>query len=63
MLWRFRREKSRDLSQQKMADYMSVSRQTYNEWENNKHLPSLPDAMKLAKFFGCTVDDLFVEKV
>ena len=45
--------------QEDLAINMNVTRQTINAIENNKYNPTLELAMKLAKFFGTTVENLF----
>jgi putative transcriptional regulator len=53
------RRSQRDLSQGSLANAMDVSRQTINAIETGRHLPSLPLAIGLARFFETTVEDLF----
>ena len=38
---------------------MSVSRQTIISIEKGKYVPSLPLALKLARFFKCSTDEVF----
>ena len=45
--------------QEDLAVNMNVTRQTINAIENNKYNPTLELAMKLAKFLGTTVENLF----
>ncbi len=47
------------VTQDELADKLGVSRQTLSAIENNKYFPSLELALKIAKVFGCTVEDLF----
>jgi len=47
------------LTQDELATKLSVSRQTLSAIENNKYFPSLELALKIAKVFSCTVDELF----
>ena len=51
--------KKHGISQEKLAEKTNVTRQTIISIENGKYVPSLPLALKLAKEFGCTVEDLF----
>jgi len=51
----------RELSQAKLAEAMQVSRQTINSIEQGRYTPSLPLAMKLARYFGSTVEEVFGE--
>ena len=51
------------LTQEELADAMDVSRQTIISIERGKYIPSLPLALKLARFFKCPTDDIFkIEK-
>ena len=47
------------LTQEDLAMAMGVSRQTIISIERGKYTPSLPLALKLARFFKCPVNDLF----
>lgn len=49
----------KDITQKGLADVISVSRQTINAIETGKYVPSTVLALKIAKFFGKTVDDIF----
>ena len=53
----FREKKG--LTQKKLADKVSVTRQTVISIENGKYIPSLPLALKFARVFKCEVEDLF----
>ncbi|MDZ7834451.1 MAG: helix-turn-helix transcriptional regulator [Alkalibacterium sp.] len=53
------RRKARKISQQELADYCKVTRQTINAIENEKYDPSLQLAFDLAKNLNTTVDTLF----
>jgi putative transcriptional regulator len=48
-----------NLSQEKLADLVNVSRQTIISIESGRYVPSLELALKLAKQFKCKVEDLF----
>lgn len=48
-------------SQGELARRLGVSRQTINAVETNKYDPSLPLALRMAKLFGVTVPELFVD--
>ena len=47
------------LSQGELGDALQVSRQTINAIETGRYLPSLPLALRLARYFATTVEDLF----
>lgn len=49
----------RRITQDELATKLDVSRQTLSAIENNKYFPSLELALKIAKVFECTVDELF----
>jgi putative transcriptional regulator len=40
---------------------VSVSRQTINAIEKGKFDPSLPTAFRLAKLFGLTIEEIFLD--
>lgn len=50
---------AKDLSQGDLAAVLDVSRQTVNAIETGRYLPSLPLAIKLARFFGKSVEEVF----
>ena len=51
---------AKDLSQQQLADMVSVSRQTINALETGKYDPSLPLAFRIARLFGSRIEDVFL---
>lgn len=53
---RFRKEK--ELSQEKVAERMEVSRQAVTKWESNISKPSSDNLIKLAELLGVSVDVL-----
>lgn len=48
------------LTQEELAQRISVSRQTINAMEANKYVPSTVLALKLAKLFNQPVEELFI---
>jgi putative transcriptional regulator len=50
----------KDITQGDLADALKVSRQTINALENAKFVPSTVLAIKMSRYFGCTVEELFV---
>lgn len=48
-----------DLTQQELAERLGVSRQTVNAVELGKYVPSTMFALKMARLFGCSVEELF----
>ena len=53
------RELQSHLSQTELGKLVGVTRQTIAAIEQRRYSPSLETAFRLAKEFGCTVDDLF----
>jgi len=49
-----------DLSQGALGEALGVSRQTVNAIETGKYDPSLPLAIRLARFFGRSVEEIFL---
>ena len=54
--------KLKKVSQNDLADALSVSRQTINSIENGKFDPSLTLAMKLTRYFEVSLEEIFVYK-
>ena len=52
--------KERGILQEDMAKAMGVSRQTISSLENGRYNPSIMLAYKIAKYFGMTIEDIFV---
>ena len=49
-----------DLSQDDLAKAVGVSRQTISSLENGRYNPSILLAHKIAKFFGMTIEEVFI---
>ncbi|HQW11934.1 MAG TPA: helix-turn-helix transcriptional regulator [Saprospiraceae bacterium] len=49
-----------NLTQEELAHKVSVSRQTINAMEANKYVPSTVLAMKIAKVFNKSVEEIFI---
>ena len=49
----------RGWSQSDLSGHLQVSRQTVNALETGKYDPSLPLAFKIARLFGCAIEDVF----
>jgi putative transcriptional regulator len=47
------------MSQQALGGELRVSRQTINAIEQGRYDPSLPLALRLARFFGAAVEEIF----
>lgn len=52
--------KARSVSQEELANALEVSRQTIISLEKGRYNPSLTLAFKLARYFGVTIEELFV---
>ena len=52
--------KEKGIIQEEFAKAMGVSRQTISSLENGRYNPSILLAYKIAKFFGMTIEDVFV---
>jgi putative transcriptional regulator len=50
---------AKGMSQQALGDALGVSRQTVNAIEQGRYDPSLPLAIRLARYFGLTVEEVF----
>lgn len=54
--------KEQKISQEELANFCNVSRQTVNAIENEKYDPSLNLAFELADKLGVRVDELFLKE-
>lgn len=52
--------KQQGLTQEQLADYIGVSRQTINAIEKEKFDPSLPTAFKMSKLFQLPIEQFFL---
>ena len=52
--------KSRGIRQEEFARSMGVSRQTISSLENGRYNPSILLAHKIAKYFGLTIEEVFI---
>jgi len=48
------------LTQEELAQQVSVSRQTINSMEGNKYVPSTVLALKIARIFNKPVEEIFI---
>ena len=53
-----RERRARNLSQEKLAELVGVSRQTVSQWENGYTEPDLTRLRRLAELFGLSLDEL-----
>jgi putative transcriptional regulator len=49
-----------NLTQQDLANKIGVSRQTINAMESNKYVPSTVLALKIARLFQMSVEEIFL---
>ncbi|NLV58824.1 MAG: helix-turn-helix transcriptional regulator [Clostridiales bacterium] len=50
----------RGIKQEELASLLRVSRQTISSLENGRYNPSILLALKIGRFFGCTVEEIFI---
>ena len=50
----------RGIRQEELARQMGVSRQTISSLENGRYNPSILLAYKITRFFGMTIEEVFV---
>ena len=49
----------KNITQAELAELISVSRQTINTIESNRYVPSTVLALKIARVFGKSVEEIF----
>ncbi|QQK79900.1 helix-turn-helix transcriptional regulator [Salicibibacter cibi] len=54
------RRKDLQISQEYLAEQMNVSRQSIISIEKGKYNPSLELAYRISKFFGATIEEVFL---
>ena len=52
--------KQRGIKQEELAAALEVSRQTIGSLENGRYNPSILLASKIARYFGTTIEDIFI---
>ena len=52
--------KERGIRQEEFAKCLGVSRQTVSSLENGRYNPSITLAYNIAKFFGMTIEEVFI---
>jgi putative transcriptional regulator len=52
--------KKRGIKQEELAEILEVSRQTIGSLENGRYNPSIILAIKIARFFGTSVEEIFI---
>ena len=52
--------KQRNIKQEDLAAALEVSRQTIGSLENGRYNPSILLAFKIARYFGLSIEDIFI---
>lgn len=52
--------KARGIRQDELAGILGVSRQTISSLETGRYNPSIYLAYRIAKYFGMTIEDVFI---
>ena len=52
--------RARGLRQEERADALEVSRQTIGSLENGRYNPSILLAFKIARYFGMSIEEIFI---
>lgn len=52
--------KEREIRQEEFAKAMGVSRQTISSLENGRYNPSITLAYRIAKYFGKSIEEVFI---
>lgn len=52
--------KARGLRQEELVRALSVSRQTISSLEKGRYNPSILLAFKIARYFGLTIEEIFI---
>ena len=53
----------KNMTQEDLAEKLSVSRQTVSKWEMDSGLPEMEKAIELCRIFNCSLDNLFREEM
>lgn len=52
--------RQRGVKQEELAEALEVSRQTIGSLENGRYNPSILLAFKIARYFGLSIEDVFI---
>ena len=52
--------RQRGIRQEELSDALCVSRQTIGSLENGRYNPSILLAFKIARYFGMSIEDIFI---
>ncbi len=53
------KRKSRNLTQAELASMFNIGYKTYQNYENGRTSPTMEQAAQLARYFNCTIGELF----
>ena len=53
----------KDISQEELAEILSVSRQSISKWEMDQALPQIDKVLQICNFFNISTDELLCEKL
>lgn len=56
----YQHRRKASLTQEQLAELLGVSRVIISTWESGRKMPSWTHLVKLAKLYGCTLDELVV---
>ena len=59
--WIAERRNEKVWTQEELADKLDVSQNTVSRWEKGEMMPSRANLQKIAKLFGVTVQEIFME--
>lgn len=57
------RRQNGNMTQEKLAERMGVSRQTVSKWESGESIPEVSKLMELCDLFSCTMDSLLRDDI
>ena len=52
-----------DISQEQLAEKISVSRQSISKWEMNQALPQIDKVLQICELFNISTDELLHDKI
>ena len=58
-----KQRKNNNLSQEQLAEMLSVSRQAVSKWENGSSYPDMDKIISISKILNCTLEDLLDDGV
>lgn len=52
--------KGKGINQEELAEILEVSRQTIGSLENGRYNPSITLAFKISRYFGMSIEEIFI---